>query len=131
MSYEIKGNIVKIFDKKSFSEKFEKREFVIKTNEDYPQFVKLTLANKNIPLLDEYAEGDDVIVDFSVTGSDSKDGVNYWNNLTAWRLKKTKDSPSESVSEPKPAKKVVKKEKQVLPESNFNNPSKEDDDMPF
>ena len=132
MSYEIKGAIIKIFDKQTISEKFEKREFVIKTEEDYPQYVKLVLLNKQISLVDECSVGDDVIVNFNITGKEGKDGNNYWNNLTAWRIKKTKDVPSEPESKKSDkGKKVVKKDKQLVSESSFNNPYKEDEDMPF
>ena len=129
MSYETKGVIVKIFNKEVFSEKFEKREFVIKTDEDYPQFIKFTLSNKLISLLDEYAEGDDVVVNFNVAGKEGKDG-RYWNSLNAWRLRKTKDAPEANEEQKKSKSKKLVKKKETVAESTFQNPSK-DEDMPF
>ena len=132
MSYEAKGKIVKIYEKESFSEKFEKREFVVETSEDYPQFIKFMLSNKTIPLLDEYVEGDDVIVNFNVKGKAGKDG-RYWNSLEAWRLRKTKDVPEENEEQKKPKgkKSTSVKKKETVSEVSFENPSKDDDEMPF
>ena len=128
MSYTIKGSIVKIFDKQTLSEKFEKKEFAIKTEEDYPQFIKFTLTNKLISLIDEYKEGDDIIVDFNITGKEDKNG-NFWNNLSVWRLRKTKDAPIEN-NEQKKTKKKIKNKESIL-EHSFKNPSQKDKDMPF
>ena len=127
-SYETKGKIVKIYDKEIFSEKFEKREFVIETSEDYPQSIKFMLSNKTIPLLDEYSEGDDIVVNFNVKGKAGKDG-RYWNSLEAWRLRKTKDVPEANEDQKPKTKKTVKK-KETVEEIAFENPSK-DEEMPF
>lgn len=129
MAYELKGTISKILDKQSFSETFEKRDFIVKTDDDYPQFISLTLKNKMIPLLDEYSEGDDVVVNFNIEGKEDKNG-RFWNNLSAWRLRKTKDVPTANEEQKKPKGKKTKKEKEEIAESAFQNPSK-DKDMPF
>lgn len=131
MSYELKGTIHKIYDKQTITETFEKREFVVKTEEDYPQFIKLEVKQKQLSLLDEYNEGDEVVVNFNIGGKESKG--NFWNNLTAWRIRSTKDVPgSEKDSAPTKEKKpATKKEKKITEEPTFSNPSKEDDDMPF
>lgn len=115
MTYEIQGTIIKIFDKQVFGENFEKREFVIRTVEDYPQEIKIETIQKTVIVLDEFAEGDEVTVKFNIKGKEYKG--NYYNNLSAWKIQKMKDAPEE---EPKKKK-----------EKKFKNPSKEDDDMPF
>ncbi len=115
MTYEIQGTIIKIFDKQVFGENFEKREFVIRTVEDYPQEIKIETIQKTVVVLGEFAEGDEVTVKFNIKGKEYKG--NYYNNLSAWKIQKMKDAPEE---EPKKKK-----------EKKFKNPSKEDDDMPF
>ena len=129
MSYEIKGKVEKIYDKQTITETFEKREFVVKTEEDYPQFVKLEVRQKMISLLDEISEGDDVVVNFNINGKESKG--NYWNSLAAWKIRNSKDVPGGEVEESKSKKPVTKKDKKITEEPVFSNPSKEDDDMPF
>jgi hypothetical protein len=116
MSYEIQGKIIKIFDKQIIGENFEKKEFVVRTNEDYPQDIKIETVQKTISLLDECAEGDDVVVKFNIKGKEYKG--NYYNNLSAWKIQKMKDAPEEA-----PTKKTKEKK--------FKNPSKQDGDMPF
>ena len=115
MTYEIQGTIIKIFDKQVFGENFEKREFVIRTAEDYPQEIKIETIQKTVAILDEFAEGDEVTVKFNIKGKEYKG--NYYNNLSAWKIQKMKDAPTE---EPKKKK-----------EKKFKNPSKGDEDMPF
>jgi hypothetical protein len=110
MTYEIQGAIIKIFDKQIFGENFEKKEFVIRTQEDYPQEIKFETIQKTVALLDEFAEGDEVTVKFNIKGKEYKG--NYYNNLSVWKI-----APAE---EPKKKK-----------EKKFKNPSKSDGDMPF
>ena len=47
---------------------YKKREFVITTNEQYPQDVKLECIKDKTSLLDGLSEGDDVEVSFNVRG---------------------------------------------------------------
>ena len=131
MSYEIKGKIIKLYEKQTFKETFEKREFVIRTEEDYPQEIKFEVTQKMVPLLDGYQEGDEVFLNFNINGKASKDGASYWNNLSVWRIRETKEVPVQPVAKKEAGKKkVTKKEKVVLEEPVFDNP-KRDEDMPF
>ncbi len=41
---EVTGNITQIFEEQVISEKFKKREFVITTNEQYPQEIIIQLT---------------------------------------------------------------------------------------
>lgn len=122
MSYEIQGTIVKIFDEQIFGENFKKREFVVRTKEDYPQDVKLELTQKYLEALEDYAEGDEVTVKFNLKGKEHKG--NYYNNLSAWKIQKMKDTPEENVSDKK-TKKGTKSQ------SGFNKPEYTSDDLPF
>lgn len=122
MSYEIQGTIVKIFDEQIFGENFKKREFVVRTKEDYPQDVKLELTQKYLEALEDYAEGDEVTVKFNLKGKEYKG--NYYNNLSAWKIQKMKDAPEDNVSDKK-TKKGTKSQ------SGFNKPEYTSDDLPF
>ena len=41
MSQSIKGTIEQVFDTQPFTSGFSKREFLVKTDEQYPQVIKL------------------------------------------------------------------------------------------
>ena len=91
MGYEATGKIHMIGPTAHVSERFTKREFVIVTNDNpkYPQFVQFQCTGDRVGLLDEFSEGDEVIVEFSVRGREWKSPrgeVKYFNSLDAWRV---------------------------------------------
>lgn len=86
MSYEVSGKIVKIFDEQVFSSGFKKREFVVETQEQYPQPIKLEFFKDKCSILDQYSEGDLVNVAFNLRGNEYKD--KFYVNLQAWRMEK-------------------------------------------
>lgn len=89
---KIEGTLYKKFDAKDVSATFKKREFVIQTIDQYPQTVKFELTQDNCKKLDEYKEGDDIIVHFNVRGREwtsTKTGeIMYFTSLQAWRIEK-------------------------------------------
>lgn len=95
MSYTIKGRIIKILDTNVISEKFKKREFVISDGDDnYPQTLIFQLIQDKCEILDEYEEGEEVLVHFNLKGREwtSPKGETKWfNSLEAWRLEKNMD----------------------------------------
>ena len=60
------------------------KEFVITTNEQYPQDVKLECIKDKTNLLDGLAEGDEVEVSFNIRGNEYNG--KYYVNLQAWKL---------------------------------------------
>lgn len=89
----------------SFDSGFKKREFVITTDDQYPQDVKLELTksknaeNDKTAVLDKYSIGDRVNVSFDVRGNEYKG--RYYVNLVAWKIKPAEGSGSND--EPAPA----------------------------
>src|SRR5690349_15117496 len=74
------------------SDKFSKREFVIATTDQYPQFISFQLANDKTSLLDSANVGDEITVHFNLRGREwkSPDGViKYFNTLDAWKIEVT------------------------------------------
>ena len=86
MSYTAKGIISKIEDEQEFSSGFKKQEFVVTTDEKFPQPLKFELTKDKIELLKSLKVGDEVEVDFNIRGNEYKD--RFYVNLQAWRLKK-------------------------------------------
>lgn len=97
MSYEISGKVKVIEQKQTFASGFEKQEFVITTEEQYPQDIKFELVKDKISLLNDVNVGEMVSVSFNVRGNEYNG--KYYVNLQAWRLQKGGGSTSKSAVE--------------------------------
>ncbi len=78
-----------ILDTQTFGSGFAKREFVITTEEKYPQDVKLEVIKEKVALLDKFSEGQRVKASFNLRGNEYKG--KYYVNLQAWKI-----NPAES-----------------------------------
>lgn len=83
-SFEITGSVKKIFDKQELANSFTKREFVLRTEEDYPQDIKFECIKERCSLLDKVKEGDRQRVQFNIRGREFNE--RYFVNLQAWRM---------------------------------------------
>ena len=85
MAYKAEGRLHKIFPTEQKTEKFSAREFVIEVQDgQYPQMVKFQLTQDKCAIMDDYNEGDQVVVDFDLRGREWND--KYFTNLNAWRI---------------------------------------------
>ena len=85
----VKGRLHLKGKTQQISQKFAKRDFVIETEDKYPQKVILQLTQDKCGLLDAYEVGDAVDVDFNLRGREwtsPKGEVKYFNTLEAWRF---------------------------------------------
>ena len=89
MPYDITGTVVRVMETQTFPSGFSKREFVIETDEKYPQKVKLECIKERCSLLDGIREGDAVLVRFVVRGSEHEG--RYYVNLQALEI--TRQNP--------------------------------------
>ncbi|HRO08817.1 MAG TPA: DUF3127 domain-containing protein [Saprospiraceae bacterium] len=97
MAFEVEGILYKKFDTESKTETFQTREFVIKTDEQYPQFVKFQLVQDKCSAIDNYAENDRIKVSFDLRGREWQD--KFFTNLQAWKIDRAGESterPQES-----------------------------------
>ena len=89
-SIQISGLIEEIFDTHEYSEKFRKREFVLKhaPNPQWPELLKLEFINAKTDLLDQYKVGDDVTCDINLKGRkwENDNGSGYVVSLLCWRI---------------------------------------------
>ena len=115
MELKLNGKVKLILDLQSWDSGFTKREFVITTNEQYPQDIKLECIKDKTSLLDGLGQGDEVEVSFNVRGNEYNG--KYYVNLQAWRLNKSsgESAPSE----------------QAPSEPDFEPVGDDDDDLPF
>ena len=84
MAFELKGKIKVLFDQQDFPSGFYKRDFVITTNEQYPQEIKFAALKERVEQLKGLGEGDEVLVKFDLRGREYNG--NYYVDLNAWRI---------------------------------------------
>ncbi|MEP7196556.1 MAG: DUF3127 domain-containing protein [Saprospiraceae bacterium] len=90
MSFNIQGKLHKKFEMESKTASFQTREFVIQTQEQYPQFVKFQLVQDRCGSIDAYQEGDMVNVFFDLRGREWQE--KYFTNLQCWKIEKAGES---------------------------------------
>lgn len=106
MSYELEGVLHKVYETESKSATFQTREFVVKTDGQYPQFIKFQCTQDRVGIIDGQNEGDMIKVYFDLRGREWNE--KFFTNLNAWRVEKaaTGDAspagaaPVSSVSDP-------------------------------
>ena len=86
---ELKGTIKVIKKTQVISDKFKKREFVLTTEDKYPQDVLFQLSQDNCDLVDIFKEGDKVTLAYNLRGIEwvSPKGETKWfNTLEVWKM---------------------------------------------
>jgi hypothetical protein len=68
MSLELTGTLVKFYETKSFPSGFSIQEFVVRTDERYPQEILVQAAKEKIDVLKNFKENDVVKVKFNLRG---------------------------------------------------------------
>jgi hypothetical protein len=92
----IRGKVVEIFPLQQVRETFKKREFVVeyRENSQYAEFIKFEMIQDKCELLNEFAAGDDIEVQFNLKGrvwTNPQGEKVYFNSLQAWRIDKLKE----------------------------------------
>ena len=88
--FNLTGTIKEIRETQEFDSGFKKREFVVTTNEEYPQDIKMEFFRDKCEILEKYKVGDSVTVWFNLGGREW-DGK-YYVNVNAWRIAMTSES---------------------------------------
>ncbi len=65
---ELSGTIYRLSEAQDISEKFRKREVVIKTDDQYPQTIPVEFVQDRIDLLNSYSEGQQVTISINIRG---------------------------------------------------------------
>ena len=122
---ELQGIVKKIGETQTFASGFQKAEFVLVTEEQYPQPILIEFLQDKIDLLQTIKEGESVKVGINIRGREWKNPqgeVKYFNSITGWRLEKVSgDAPQGNLTE-KPKEKA---------ENTFAEEVDEDSDLPF
>ncbi len=97
---EVKGKIKLITETKTYGTNgFRKREVVIVTDEQYPQFLNIEFTQDKTDLLNNFNEGEDVEISINLRGREwiSPQGeTKYFNSIQGWRITKlTQETPQD------------------------------------
>ena len=97
---KVTGNIKAIFDTNVVSDKFQKREFVVTTNDQYPQDILIQVTQDKCGLLDSFKVGQNVDVSINLRGREwtSNDGtVKYFNTIEGWKIEQAELTPMDNI----------------------------------
>jgi hypothetical protein len=86
---KFKGEVVFITPTTSVSDKFQKREVTIKSDDQYPQYVTFQLTQDKCSLADNLKAGEVVEVQYNLRGRrwEAQDGtIKYFNTIEAWTM---------------------------------------------
>lgn len=136
MSFEVQGKLYKIFDIQQVSGAFQKREFVLNVDGQYPQLVVFQLVQDRCNAIDGFKVNETVKVFFDLRGREwqSPQGeLKYFNSLNAWKVDKAESEPQAIASAPSFTPSVSKSSSSSVSTNNVDAPSLDDyaDDLPF
>lgn len=105
---ELTGRIKMIDETKAFGANgFRKREFVVTTEEQYPQHILIEATQDKCDILDKYIIGQDVKVSTNVHGREwvnPQGETKYFNSIQMWKIEKVSGSaqsaPAQQSSKP-------------------------------
>ena len=125
---ELQGIVKKIGETQTFASGFQKAEFVLVTEEPYPQPILIEFLQDKIDLLQTIKEGESVKVGINIRGREWKNPqgeVKYFNSITGWRIEKVS---SENTNTQAPQPNTFEKPAPITNDNPFGD---EQDDLPF
>jgi hypothetical protein len=79
MEYDFTGVVKHLNDIQTWDSGFRKREIIVASTEVYPQDIKFELLKDDVDLVNDIAEGENVLLKFELRGNEWKD--KYFVNL--------------------------------------------------
>ncbi|MCC6818626.1 MAG: DUF3127 domain-containing protein [Bacteroidia bacterium] len=113
MQYEIEGELVHVGEIEAKTDTFKIMDFVIKTEDQYPQFIKMQAVNKTCDGIKALGIGSKINCHFNLKGREYNE--KYYTTISCWKY----DIRA----------KVDKKEEAVASSESRSGDS--DDDLPF
>ncbi len=89
---EVIGKVRVINAEQQVSASFKKRELVVATEEQYPQYISINFVQDKCDLLNGLNVGDAVKVGINLRGRewvDPNGETKYFNDIQGWRVEKT------------------------------------------
>lgn len=85
----LKGKISRIGEVKQLSGGAEKLNFIVETEEQYPQLIEVELFKHGVSLISGFSVGDQVTVDYNLRGREwiNPEGESkFFNTIQGWKL---------------------------------------------
>jgi hypothetical protein len=123
---EVTGKIKVINPEQQVSATFRKRELVVATEEQYPQYISINFVQDKCDLLSAYKVGEAVKVSINLRGREwvnPQGETKYFNDIQGWRIERLQTETPAAQMPPMPAAEAFE------PATNFNE--EEHDDLPF
>jgi len=101
---EVTGKVKVVNPEQQVSASFRKRELVVVTQEQYPQFISINFLQDKCDLLNGLQVGQDVKVSINLQGREwinPQGETKYFNDIQGWRVEKLTDGANVTVNEPK------------------------------
>ena len=128
MSLELTGTLVKFYETKSFPSGFSIQEFVVRTDERYPQEILVQAAKEKIDVLKNFKENDVVKVKFNLRGREYNGrhfvSLDMWTMDIAAAGNTSASNPSTMSNSPAPISAPIMNE-------NPSDNNADGDDLPF
>lgn len=127
---ELIGTIKIIFDTQTFPSGFQKREFILLTEEQYSRPISIEVMGDKVDIIDAFKPLDLVKVGINIRGREwtSPQGdTRYFNTIVAWKI--THKNASASANEPTTAEPLKNGQQTAVNENPFSDD--DDDDLPF
>jgi len=135
---ELQGAVHHVSDEQQVSASYTKRELVIKTDEQYPQFINIEFPQGKCNLeLDALTHGTNVKVHINIGGREwvnPQGETKYFNSIKGWRIEKVGENSAPSQApqpqaQSKPQAPAVNQQPAQTPATDFKE--EEHDDLPF
>ncbi len=129
---EVTGKIKVINPEQQVSASFRKRELVVATEEQYPQFISINFVQDKCDLLNSYNVGEAVKVSINLRGREwvnPQGETKYFNDIQGWRIERLHPEGSGEAPAPAAAMAPMPPAEAFAPATNFNE--EEHDDLPF
>ena len=116
---EIEGKIKLIGETQTYgSNGFKKRDYVIVTDEKYPQNILIELQQDKTELIEPYKIGDNIKTSINLRGREwvSPQGeTKYFNSIVGWRIESVQSAPKQDLPPKSEDAKLVDEEVDDLP----------------
>jgi len=122
---EVTGKIKVINAEQQVSASFRKRELVVATEEQYPQFISINFIQDKCDLLNNYNVGEAVKVSINLRGREwvnPQGETKYFNDIQGWRIERLQAEQPAAMPAMPPAEAFA-------PATDFKE--EEHDDLPF
>lgn len=97
MELALTGTVQKIFTTEVVGASgFQKRDIVLRTNEQYPQDICFQFVQDRCDMLDPYKPGEEVTIHFNLRGkidgfTNANGETKYFNTLQGWKIQRTQN----------------------------------------